>query len=350
MTSKQLRVAVAAPLSNDDAAWIVQHEPRIELMFEPELLPPMRWSADFSGDPEFCRTPEQHARFTQLIDSADALYGIPDVDPSALARAADANPQLRWVHTMAAGGGSQVRSANLTAEQLERITFTTSAGVHGHPLAEFAVFGVVAGAKSLPRLRRQQREREWSGRWSMGQVADQTVLVLGLGGIGSVVARKLDALGATVVAVARHDSDADGVTRIVRPENILAEAHHMDAVINTLPGTDATHHLLDDAFFSAVKRGATVVNVGRGTVIDEQALVRALAAGQVGFAALDVFETEPLPADSPLWHRDDVLISPHTAALDAREERRIAELFADNAGRLLDGAPLRNRVNTVEFY
>ncbi|WP_167133006.1 D-2-hydroxyacid dehydrogenase [Paramicrobacterium chengjingii] len=350
MISRQLRVAVAAPLSGDDAAWITQHEPRVELMYEPDLLPPMRWAADYSGDPEFSRTPEQQARFTQLVDSADALYGIPDVDPSALARVAAANSRLRWVHTMAAGGGSQVRGANLTSEQLERIAFTTSAGVHGHPLAEFAVFGVFAGAKSLARLRRQQRDRQWSGRWSMQQVADQTVLVLGLGGIGSIVARKLDALGATVVAVARHDADTAGVSRIVRPEDIVSEAHLMDAVVNTLPGTDSTHHLLGDAFFSAVKSGATVVNVGRGTVIDEEALVWALASGQIGFAALDVFEAEPLPADSPLWHRDDVLISPHTAALDDREERRIAELFADNAGRLLDGTPMRNRVNTVEFY
>jgi phosphoglycerate dehydrogenase-like enzyme len=120
--------------------------------------------------------------------------------------------------------------------------------------------------------------------------------------------------------------------------------------VNTLPGTSATEHLLDSRFFDALRPGASVVNVGRGTVIDEAALIGALDSGQVGFAALDVFETEPLPADSPLWAHDNVLVSPHTAALNAAEDRLIAELFAANATRLLDGKSLLNRVNTVEFY
>jgi phosphoglycerate dehydrogenase-like enzyme len=251
---------------------------------------------------------------------------------------------------MAAGGGGQVRAAGLSPAELERVAFTTSAGVHGGPLAELAVFGILAGAKDLPRLIAQQRARTWSGRWAMGQVADQTILVLGLGGIGGVVARRLSDLGATVLGVSRRNVEIDGVDRIVHPDDIVAEAPKLDAVVNTLPGTDATHHLLGGEFFAALSGGTTIVNVGRGNVIDEAALVEALDAGRAGFAALDVFEVEPLPDTSPLWSRADVLISPHTAALDAGEERRIAELFADNAGRLLDGRPLRNRVDTVEFY
>jgi phosphoglycerate dehydrogenase-like enzyme len=285
-----------------------------------------------------------------LVDSADALYGIPDVDPAALARTVRANPRLRWVHTMAAGGGGQVKAAGLTDAELARVAFTTSAGVHGGPLAEFALFGVLAGAKSLPRLLAQQREHQWSGRWAMGQVSRQRVLVLGLGGIGSVVARTLDALGATVIGTSRHGTAVAGVARVIHPDELIQTAPTVDAVVNTLPGTDATEHLLGSAFFGALKPGATVVNVGRGTVIDEAALVDALESGRVGFAALDVFEREPLPADSPLWSRPDVLISPHTAALDPGEERRIAELFAANATRLLDGEALINRVDTVEFY
>ena len=348
--SSRLRVAVAAPLTDALHALIETAEPRVELMRDASLVAPKRWDADFSGDPGFRRTPEQQSRFEALLDSADALYGIPDVDPDALSRTIKANPGLRWVHTMAAGGGGQVRAASLSPAELERVAFTTSAGVHGGPLAEFAVFGILAGAKDLPRLIAQQRARTWSGRWAMGQVADQTILVLGLGGIGGVVARRLSDLGATVLGVSRRNVEIDGVDRIVHPDDIVAEAPKLDAVVSTLPGTDATHHLLGGEFFAALSGGTTIVNVGRGNVIDEAALVEALDAGRAGFAALDVFEVEPLPDTSPLWSRADVLISPHTAALDAGEERRIAELFADNAGRLLDGRPLRNRVDTVEFY
>ena len=346
----RLRVVVAAPLAPELCELVTSREPRIDLVVDQTLLPPMRHPADFSGDPSFRRTSAQHAAYEQLIDSADALYGIPDVDPSALARTVRANPRLRWVHTMAAGGGGQVRAAQLTDAELERVVFTTSAGVHGDALAEFAVFGVFAGAKHLPRLAKQQADREWSGRWLMSQVSEQTVLVLGLGGIGSSVATKLSALGATVIGTSRSGASAPGVSRTVHPDDIASVLPEVDAVVTTLPGTDATHHLLGRAALTALKPGATLVNVGRGTVVDETALLDALESGAVGFAALDVFEVEPLPTESPLWSHPRVLVSPHTAALDAREDRRIAELFADNATRLLDGAPLRNVVDTVEFY
>jgi len=348
--SSRLRVALAAPLSEENCARIRELEPRIDLVVDPALLPPMRWPADFAGDPSWKRTPEQQRAYEAAIDSADALYGIPDVDPAALARAVRANDRLRWVHTMAAGGGGQVRAAGLSAAELDRVVFTTSAGVHGEPLAEFAVFGVLAGAKDLPRLNRQQRAREWSGRWTMKQVAEHSVLVLGLGGIGRVVARKLHALGATVIGTSRREVAVDGVTRVVHPGQLAEVAPEVDGVVNTLPGTAATEHLLGSRFFDALRPGVTVVNVGRGNVIDETALLDALDSGQVGFAALDVFETEPLPPDSPLWAHESVLVSPHTAALSAAEERLIAELFATNATRLLDGRDLLNRVDTVEFY
>ena len=184
----------------------------------------------------------------------------------------------------------------------------------------------------------------------MGQVSQQTVLVLGLGGIGSEVARLLSSLGATVIGTSRRPVEVAGVSRIIHPDDITEVAPTVDAVVTTLPGTAITTGMLGEAFFGALKPGATVVNVGRGTVIDEPVLVEALRSGSVGFAALDVFASEPLDAASPLWDLPNVLVSPHTAALDQAEERRIAELFAANATRFLEGEELVNRVDTVEFY
>jgi len=171
--NKKLRVVVATAFSPELAEVITKIEPRIELVFDPELLPPMRHPADFSGDPSFSRSPKQQ--------HALALYGIPDQNPSSLARTVRANPLLRWVHTMAAGGGAQVREAGLSEQELDRVAFSTSAGVHAEPLAEFAIFGLLAGAKNLVRLQQQQRERSWTRRWMMGQLSTETVLVLGLG-------------------------------------------------------------------------------------------------------------------------------------------------------------------------
>lgn len=345
-----LRVAVATPLNEELCALIEAREPRIELVRDQSLLPPMRWAADFDGDPAFSRTPAQQAAFEALVDSAHALYGIPDASPAALARTVAANPNLRWVQLMAAGGGGQVKAAALPAPELERVTFTTSAGVHAGPLAEYAVFGLMAGAKHLPRLIDQKAKKQWSGRWPMGQLSEQTVLVIGLGGIGREVARKVNALGARVVGVNRSQAPVAGVASIVAPSDLASIVGSVDAIVVTLPGTAATEKLLSAEVLAHVKPGTTLVSVGRGTVIDEDALIGALQDGRIGFAALDVVAVEPLAETSPLWDLPNVVISPHSAANSAAEERLIAELFIDNAARLLDGAPLRNVVNTVEFY
>jgi phosphoglycerate dehydrogenase-like enzyme len=325
-------------------------EPRVELMRDHELLAPMRYPADHAGDPAFTRTAEQQRRFDALIDGADALYGIPDHDPAVLHRVVAVNADLRWVHTMAAGGGAQVRAAALTADQLDRVAFTTSAGVHAGPLAEFALFGLLAGAKNLPRLQADKVGHEWPSRWLMGQLREQTVLIVGLGGIGKEVARLLAAFGTTVIGTSRRGDPVAGVAELVHPDDLATAVADVDGIVVTLPGTVATEKLVGADVLAAVRPGTTLVSVGRGTVIDEDALVAALRDGRIGFAALDVFAAEPLDPDHPLWDLPNVLISPHNAALSRAEERRIAELFADNAGRLIDGRPLRNRVDTVEFY
>jgi phosphoglycerate dehydrogenase-like enzyme len=345
-----LRVVVATPLSEQNCELVEKLEPRIDLVRNQSLLPPMRHAADFSGDPAYKRTPSQQSDFEAMLDSADALYGLPDVSPAALKRTVDANPQLRWVHAMAAGGGGQVAAANLDQVQLERVAFTTSAGVHGRALTEFALLGVLAGAKQLPKLTALQHAHKWSDRFMMGQVSQQTILVVGLGGIGRQVADALAALGAIVIGVSRHDVDLQSLDRVIRPEQIVEIAPEIDAVVAALPGTAATEGLLGAAFFAALKPGATVVNVGRGAVIDEAAMTAALVEQRVGFAALDVFSVEPLPLDSALWDLPNVLLSPHTAALSADEDQLIAELFAKNASRLIDGRPLINLVDTLEFY
>ncbi|WP_243073573.1 D-2-hydroxyacid dehydrogenase [Microbacterium sp. SS28] len=345
-----LRVAVAVPLREELCALIERLEPRVEVIRDHSLLRPMRGPADWSGDPGFVRTPQQQAEFDALVDSADALFGIPDVDPSALARTVAANPRLRWVMTTAAGGGSQIKAAGLDREALDRIVFTTSAGVHGGPLAEFAVFGVLAGAKGLPRLLHDQREGAWPERWEMRQLDELTVLVVGLGGIGAECARRFSALGARVWGTSRSGEPVDGVDRLIPLDELESAVAEADAIVVTLPGTEQTHHLIGERVLGAVKPGAIFASVGRGTVVDETALLAALDDGRVSFAALDVFEVEPLPRESRLWSHPSVLVSPHTAALNSKEEERIARRFAESATRLLDGRPLRSMVDTVEFY
>src|SRR5674476_117726 len=207
----RLRVVVATPLTDELCELIAKAEPLVEVVCEQQLLPPMRWPGDHEGDSAFSRSAQDQARFDALVDTADALYGIPDTSPAALARTLRANARLRWVHTMAAGGGGQVKDAGLTEEEVARVAFSTSAGPHSGPLAEFALFAVLAGAKSLPRLQAQKADKLWSSRWAMKQVSEMTVLVIGMGNIGRGVATRFAALGARVIGVNRHPVDVDGV-------------------------------------------------------------------------------------------------------------------------------------------
>jgi len=345
-----VRIAITTPLDPDLRPLITAVDPRIEVLVDDELLPPQRFPGDHDGDPSFRRTDDQQAAFEALLARAEVFYGIPDTRPAALAPAVRANPNLRWVQTMAAGGGAQVKAAGLTEDELARVVFTTSAGVHGGTLAEFAMFGVLAGAKDLPRLQSLQWAREWPERWAMKQVSEQTVLIIGLGGIGSETARLLKGFGATVVGVKRTVEPVEHVDEVHTDAALPELIARSDAIVITLPGTDATTGLISRDLLAAAKPGIVVVNVGRGTVVDEPALVDALRSGTVSSAYLDVFATEPLPDDSPLWGLPNVLVSPHSAALSPAEDRRIAELFADNLRRYLDGAPLRNVVDTHDFY
>jgi len=349
-TENRLRAVVAVPLAEELCRLVEELEPRLELVRDHRLVPPMRGPADWSGDPDHVRNAAEQSAFDRMVDSADVLFGIPDVDAAALRRTVAANPRLRWVMTTAAGGGGQVKDAGLDREALDRIAFTTSAGVHGGPLAEFAVFGVLAGAKGLPRLAADQQSRAWPDRWEMRQLDELTVLMIGLGGIGAECARRFQALGARVWGTTRNGEPVEGVDRLLPIEELEQAVGSVDAIVVTLPGTEHTHHLVGERVLRAVRPGAILVNVGRGTVVDEASLVAALDDGRVAFAALDVFESEPLSTDSPLWSHPHVLVSPHTAALSDKEEERIARRFAENATRFLDGRPMRSVVDTVEFY
>jgi len=338
-----------------EAEAVLRAEPRIELLFDAELLPPQRYPSDHWGDPTFVRTADQEARLDALLSRADAVYGVPGESPGQLARVCA--PGVRWVALTAAGGGSLVGRARalgatgLDDAVLERVAFTTSAGVHARPLAEFALMGLLSGFQRVPALRADQASHRWGERGPFPvSLRGARILILGLGHLGRELAGLLRALGAHVTGTSRTERHSSHADAVVHPDRLAEAAARADALVVTLPGTELTRHMVSREVLEALPSGTVVVNIGRGTVIDEAALTELLASRHLGFAALDVFEQEPLPSNSGLWDLDNVLVSPHCATMNRDEDRLIAELLVDNARRLLNGEELRNRVNTHEFY
>jgi phosphoglycerate dehydrogenase-like enzyme len=346
------QVLIASPLEAELAARIEAADPRAELLFEPDLLPPARYPADHRGDLAFRRDPEAEARWRALLDRAEVLFGVPGDSADDLAEVVTTLPRLRWVHATSAGAGEQVRKADLPAEALERVTVTTSSGVHAVPLAEFAILGLLAVAKELPRFVEDQRARAWPEvRRPLRELDGQTLFLVGLGDIGRETARLGKAFGMRTVGFRRTEGPPPThVDEVHGPQRLAELAGRADAMVVSLPLTDQTAGLIDGATIEALPPSCIFVNVGRGGVVDEPALVDALRERRIAGAVLDVFATEPLPDSSPLWTLPNVLVTPHAAALSARENERIVELFTDNLRRYLDGRPLRNVVEPGVYY
>jgi phosphoglycerate dehydrogenase-like enzyme len=350
MTTKTT-VAIAVPLEAELVERIRAVDPSITVLYEPELLPPERFPADHSGDPEFRRTPEQEERYWDMLNGADVLYGFPDESPAGLARVAGSNPHLRWIHAMAAGAGGAVKASGLDAATLGKFQVTTSAGVHALPLAEFAALGILNGFKRSGELAQDQAAKIWPELRTPTRLVNGSRLVItGLGEIGLETARIARALGMSVSGTKRTVEPIDGIDEVAGNDGLPGLLASADAVVNTLPGTPYTERLFNRDVFAAMKPGTVFVNVGRGTVVDEEALLEALDNGQVSYACLDVFAVEPLPQDSPLWNHPKVMVSPHTSALSAAENRLIAERFCSNLRTFLDGGELPHLVDTVHFY
>jgi phosphoglycerate dehydrogenase-like enzyme len=346
------QVMIASPLEAELAATIRAAEPRAEVLFEPDLLPPARYPADHRGDPAFRRDAEAEARWRVLLDRAEVLFGIPDDTAEGLAAAVTGLPRLRWIHATSAGAGEQVRKAALPAEALKRVAITTSSGVHAVPLAEYAILGLLAVAKELPRFVEEQRAKAWPEvRRPLRELDGQTLFLVGLGDIGRETARLGKALGMRTVGFRRTQGPPpEWVDDVQGPERLAELAGRADAMVVSLPLTDQTAGLIDRATIDHLPASCIFVNVGRGGVVDEPALIDALRERRIAGAVLDVFATEPLPEDSPLWALPNVLVTPHAAALSARENERIVELFVDDLRRYLDGRPLRNVVEPGVFY
>jgi glyoxylate/hydroxypyruvate reductase A len=339
-----LRVLVASYLEPYLVDVIRAAAPEVEVVYRPELLPIPRYRSDHDGErPDL--DVDQLKEWRELLATADVSFDFDWLDPSALRKNA---PRLRWVQATSSGIGQFLNQHQLT--ESDDIVFTTAAGVHAAPLAEFTLLGLLYLVKDVPLLLARQQERHWQ-RYTTRSLAGMRVLVVGLGHVGRCISDLLTAADVEVWGGVRPGRPAPpSVQRAFDLPNLAQALPHVDAIVLSCPLTPETRGLIGKNELYAMPRGSLLVNVARGAVLDEDALVEALASGQLGGAALDVFVTEPLPTASPLWAMPNVLVSPHSASTLADENAAIVELFVDNLRRYRDGRPLRNVFSRDNSY
>jgi D-2-hydroxyacid dehydrogenase (NADP+) len=267
--------------------------------------------------------------------------------PSHMLRAAN---RLRWMH--AAGAG--VEHYDLAQIAARGVMLTNSRGVSAPNMAEHVLGMMIALTRRFPRLLRAQIQHEWRDEAThreVGELQGQTVLIAGMGEVGRAVAQRAVAFGMRVNGLRRRaDGLPAGFDQVFAIGDLHAALANADHVVVTLPNTPRSAGLFDAAAFAAMKPGAAIYNVGRGPVIDTAALIAALASGHLGGAGLDVTDPEPLPADSPLWDMENVLITAHTSGATPRYWERQADLIAENIRRIQRGDAPRNLVDLEAGY
>jgi phosphoglycerate dehydrogenase-like enzyme len=259
--------------------------------------------------------------------------------PADFCRAAN---NLKWIHALSAGVDGLIAVPEIRGRQI-RVTATK--GIHGLPIAEHTLGMILCFARGFHVLRERQGNKEWRKYLEADEIQGKTVGILGLGNIGRVVAHKCKLMGMRVVALDVQQVEDKAVDHFYLVRDTIALMQESDYVVITLPLTPDTDHLIGEKHLRAMKKSARLINVARGRIVNEQALIKALREGWIAGAGLDVYETEPLPPASELWSMPNVIVSPHMSAISPYYMDRAIAVFCENLTRFVRGKGLLFEIN-----
>jgi phosphoglycerate dehydrogenase-like enzyme len=341
----RVHVLIATPLQQELVERIVAVDPALHVVHRPDLIGHARFAADHT--PPVLRTKEQDEEWAELLREAEILF---DVDQPSACNLPVRAQHLRWIQATSSGVGQWIHRLGLADTD---IVVTNAAGVHAVPLAEFVVMAALFFAKRMPKVLRDQREHHWE-LFSVPTLRDKTVCIVSLGRVGREVARYCRFMGMRVIgsrrAVGPTDQQELGVDRVFAMDELPEALAECDYLVLSVPLSEETRGLIGSAQLAALRPTATLINIARGQVVDEAALLLALQSHRLAGAALDVTSVEPLPPDSPFWGMDNVLLTEHSMSAAEEENQAIVELFCDNLRRYLSGSPLRNVVDKKRGY
>jgi phosphoglycerate dehydrogenase-like enzyme len=337
-----VKILITSYLEPDYVEQIRQVDPSVRVVFEPALIAEPRYAADHKGHP-FERSAEQEAHWQQLLGEADVLF---DFDQTHLDDLPDLATKARWLQTTSSGV-ARFLDVRRYRERMPNTVFTNAAGIHAQPLAEFCFMVMTMFNKDFLKVLEDQKSKHWE-RYSGSELSDRSLVIVGLGQVGQEVARLARAFRMNTIGLKRSvdglRADDLHVDRLLTQDALHDVLPCAEYLVLIAPHTDATENLIGEKELALMPEGAVLINIGRGALVDEAALANALERGHLRGAGLDVFETEPLPRESPLWHLPNVIVSPHSASTTDRENQRITDIFCENLKRFLAGEALINVV------
>lgn len=337
------KVLIASYLEPELVEQIRQQVPQVEVINHPELLGKPRYIADHTALPQ--RTPEQETQWRALLAEADILFDFDQTHQEDLPELA---LKLKWIQATSAGIGQFVRKMGY--DKRTNWIYTTASGVHARPLAEFVLMALLMFAKNYEYMAREKANHHWE-RYHAEELAGKTLAIVGLGKIGRETARLAKAFDMRVIGSRRNILEPTPfVDALYGPADLDELLQQADYLILATPHTDETESLIGARELALLPAGAILINIARGAVVDEPALIAALQSGHLRGAALDVFAEEPLPSDSPLWDMPNVIICPHSASTAVTENQKIVDIFIHNLRCYLDGKPMQNVLDVERLY
>ncbi len=330
-------IFISTPLEPEHVEKIRQVDTeKLNVICDPALWPPTRYVSDHKGPADFKRAPHLEARWKSHLTEAEILFDFP---PNSLdgTGGMDYAPNVKWIQTTSSGVGRRVHDLGLVDSD---IMITTAGGVHKGPLAEFVMMGILNHVKRLSFLKIEQQKHHWE-RYCADDLAGKTLAIIGMGRVGRHVAKIAKAFDMRVIGTdimwKPGDEERLGLDNFFTLDQLHDLLKEADALTICVPDTPQTTNMIDKEAVNILKEGMCLVNIGRGRVIDEEAMIEALKSGKIGTAYLDVFQEEPLPESSPLWDMPNVLVSPHSASTVASENGKITDIFCHNLRCYLDG-------------
>jgi phosphoglycerate dehydrogenase-like enzyme len=240
-------------------------------------------------------------------EDAECLVGIAPLITADMIRGM---PRLKWIHALTTGVDNLISMPELS----DGVVVTNTSGIHGPQMSELAILMMLALPRQFPRILANQAATRWE-RFPQPLLLDKTVCIVGVGAVAMALAPRCAAFGMTIVGVSDRHAELEGFARIYAPEQMEEAVAHADFVVVLTPYTSSTHHIISDGVLSAMPSRAYLVNIARGGCVDEAALLSHLRSGSIAGAALDVFSTEPLPPEHPLWMEPNVVVSPHIGGM-----------------------------------